>query len=313
MIFMAEGVIIIGSGPAGLSAALYTAREDFKPLVITGVNAGGQLLLTTTVENYPAFPDGVQGAELIDLMRKQAEKFGTRFIADDVIGVDFSSRPFKIKTHSGQYEANSLIVATGASAKWLGIESEKKFIGKGVSSCATCDAPFFKNKNVIVVGGGDTAMEDSLFLTKFVNSVTIVHRRDQFRASKIMQERVLSNQKIKVVWDSGIDEIIGNDKVSGVKIRNLKTDQVTEMGIDGIFVAIGYAPNTKFLEGSLPLDDKGYIITKEEVETDIEGVFVAGDDADHIYRQAATAAGSGVKAALKVREYLQNMNYSKAP
>ena len=313
MIFMAEGVIIIGSGPAGLSAALYTAREDFKPLVITGVNAGGQLLLTTTVENYPAFPDGVQGAELIDLMRKQAEKFGTRFIADDVIGVDFSSRPFKIKTHSGQYEAKSLIVATGASAKWLGIESEKKFIGKGVSSCATCDAPFFKNKNVIVVGGGDTAMEDSLFLTKFVNSVTIVHRRDQFRASKIMQERVLSNQKIKVVRDSGIDEIIGDDKVSGVKIRNLKTDQVTEMGIDGIFVAIGYAPNTKFLEGSLPLDDKGYIITKEEVETDIEGVFVAGDDADHIYRQAATAAGSGVKAALKVREYLQNMNYSKAP
>ena len=313
MIFMVEGIIIIGSGPAGLSAALYTAREDFKPLVITGVNAGGQLLLTTTVANYPAFPDGVQGAELIDLMRKQAEKFGTRFVADDVVGVDFSSRPFKIKTHSEQYEANSVIVATGASAKWLGIESEKKFIGKGVSSCATCDAPFFKNKNVIVVGGGDTAMEDSLFLTKFVNSVTIVHRRNQFRASKIMQERVLSNQKIKVVWDSGIDEIIGNGKVSKVKIKNLKTNQVTEMDIDGVFVAIGYAPNTKFLEGSLPLDDKGYIITKDEVETDIEGVFVAGDDADHVYRQAATAAGSGVKAALRVREYLQNMNYNREP
>ena len=313
MIFMVEGIIIIGSGPAGLSAALYTAREDFKPLVITGVNAGGQLLLTTTVENYPAFPDGVQGAELIDLMRKQAEKFGTRFVADDVVGVDFSSRPFKIKTHSEQYEANSVIVATGASAKWLGIESEKKFIGKGVSSCATCDAPLFKHKNVIVVGGGDTAMEDSLFLTKFVNSVTIVHRRNQFRASKIMQERVLSNQKIKVVWDSGIDEIIGNGKVSKVKIKNLKTNQVTEMDIDGVFVAIGYAPNTKFLEGSLPLDDKGYIITKDEVETDIEGVFVAGDDADHVYRQAATAAGSGVKAALRVREYLQNMNYNREP
>ena len=313
MIFMVEDIIIIGSGPAGLSAALYTAREDFKPLVITGVNAGGQLLLTTTVENYPAFPDGVQGAELIDLMRKQAEKFGTRFVADDVIEVDFSSKPFKIKTRSEQYEANSVIVATGASAKWLGIESEKRFIGKGISSCATCDAPFFKNKNVIVVGGGDTAMEDSLFLTKFVNSVTIVHRRDQFRASKIMQERVLSNPKIKVVWDSGIDEIIGDEKVSKVKIKNLKTNQVIEKDIDGIFVAIGYAPNTKFLEGRLPLDEKGYIITKDEVETDIEGIFVAGDDADHIYRQAATAAGSGVKAALRVREYLQNMNYNKAP
>ncbi len=310
---MAEKLVIIGGGPAGLSAAIYAAREDFEPLVIAGFAAGGQLLLTTVVENFPGFPEGIDGPEIIIKMREQAEKFGARFVNENATGVDFSSKPYRIMADSKTYEAETVIIATGADSMWIGIESEKKFIGKGVSSCATCDAPFFKNKNVIVVGGGDTAMEDSLFLTKFVNSVTIVHRRDQFRASKIMQERVLSNQKIKVVWDSGIDEIIGDDKVSGVKIRNLKTDQVTEMGIDGIFVAIGYAPNTKFLEGSLPLDDKGYIITKEEVETDIEGVFVAGDDADHIYRQAATAAGSGVKAALKVREYLQNMNYSKAP
>ncbi|MCL5431084.1 MAG: FAD-dependent oxidoreductase, partial [Candidatus Marsarchaeota archaeon] len=203
---MVEDLIIIGSGPAGLTAAIYTAREDFKPLVITGLSSGGQLLLTTKVENYPAFPDGIDGPELVESMRKQAEKFGARFANEDVVDIDFSSKPFKIKTSSSEYEANSVIIATGASAKWLGIPSEQKYIGKGISSCATCDAPFFKGKNVVVVGGGDTAMEDSLFLTKFVESVTIVHRRAEFRASKIMQGRVLSNPKIKVVWDSEVSE-----------------------------------------------------------------------------------------------------------
>ena len=309
---MVEDLIIIGSGPAGLTAALYTAREDFKPLVITGVNAGGQLLLTTTVENFPAFPDGVYGSELVDLMRKQAEKFGARFVAEDVISVDFSSRPFKVKTSSAEYQAKSVIVATGASAKWLGIPSEQRFIGKGVSSCATCDAPFFKNKNVVVVGGGDTAMEDSIFLTKFTNSVTIIHRRDAFRASKIMQERALSNPKIKVIWDSAIDEVLGDSKVTGIKIKNLKTGETQQMNIDGVFVAIGYQPNTKYLAGSLALDDQGYIITKDEVKTDIEGVFVAGDVADRKYRQAITAAGSGAKAALEAREYLQKLEYSES-
>ncbi|MCL5122606.1 MAG: thioredoxin-disulfide reductase [Candidatus Marsarchaeota archaeon] len=309
---MVEDLIIIGSGPAGLTAALYTAREDFKPLVITGVNAGGQLLLTTTVENFPAFPDGVYGSELVDLMRKQAEKFGSRFVAEDVMSVDLSSKPFKVKTSSAEYQAKSVIVATGASAKWLGIPSEQRFIGKGVSSCATCDAPFFKNKNVVVVGGGDTAMEDSIFLTKFTNSVTIIHRRDAFRASKIMQERALSNPKIKVIWDSAIDEVLGDSKVTSIKIKNLKTGETQQMNIDGVFVAIGYQPNTKYLAGSLALDDQGYIITRDEVKTDIDGVFVAGDVADKKYRQAITAAGSGAKAALEAREYLQKLEYSES-
>ena len=308
---MVEDLIIIGSGPAGLTAAIYTAREDFKPLVITGLSSGGQLLLTTKVENYPAFPDGIDGPELVESMRKQAENFGARFANEDVVDIDFSSKPFKIKTSSGEYEANSVIIATGASAKWLGIPSEQKYIGKGISSCATCDAPFFKGKNVVVVGGGDTAMEDSLFLTKFVESVTIVHRRSEFRASKIMQGRVLSNPKIKVVWDSEVSEILGNGKVTGVKIKNIKSGEVTEMNVDGVFVAIGYAPNTKFLQGKLKLDEQGYIITKEEVLTDIEGVFIAGDVSDRKYRQAITAAGSGSKAALEARAYIQELNYSK--
>jgi thioredoxin reductase (NADPH) len=308
---MVEDVIIIGSGPAGLTAALYTAREDFKPLVITGLSAGGQLLLTTEVENYPAFPDGVNGTDLVELMRKQAEKFGTRFVGEDVTDVDFSSRPFKIKTASQAFETNSVVIATGASAKWLGIPSEQKFVGKGVSSCATCDAPFYKGKDVIVVGGGDTAMEDSIFLTKFVNSVTIVHRRDQFRASKIMQERTLSNPKIKVIWNSAVDEVLGDAKVTGVRLKNLQTNEITEMPVGGVFVAIGYEPNTRFLQGKLELDQNGYIVTKDEVKTAIDGVFVAGDVADHVYRQAITAAGSGAKAALEVRAYLQNLKYAQ--
>ena len=308
MIYL-EDLIIIGSGPAGLSAAIYAGRDDIKPLVITGTTAGGQLLLTTTVENFPGFPDGVDGSELIDLMRKQAEKFGARFVDGDVTKVDFSSRPFKVWVGSEEYEANSIIIATGASAKWLGLESEKKFIGRGVSSCATCDGAFFKGKNVIVVGGGDTALDDALFLTRFANSVTIVHRRDQLRASKIMQERAFSNPKIKFIWNTVVEEIKGDVKVNGVKLRNLVTNEVTDMSIDGVFVAIGNQPNTKPFEGHIQLDERGYIITHDIVFTNIEGVFAAGDVADHFYQQAVTAAGTGVMAALRVREYLSKIKY----
>ncbi len=309
---MVEDIIIIGSGPAGLTAALYTAREVFNPLVISGMAAGGQLLLTNEVENYPGFPDGVLGPELMDMMRKQAGRFGARFVDGDATAADFKSRPYKVSVGSQTFEANCVIVATGASANWLGIESERKFIGKGVSSCATCDAPFFKDKSVIVVGGGDTAMEDSIFLTKFASSVTIVHRRDQFRASNIMQERAKSNPKIKFIWNSIVEEIKGAAKVSAVKLRNLVTNEVTEMPIDGVFVAIGYSPNTAIFKDQLELDGKGYIVTRDEVETGLEGVYVAGDVADFKYRQAITASGSGAKAALHAREYILKMRYEQS-
>jgi thioredoxin reductase (NADPH) len=299
-----ENLIIIGSGPSGYTAALYASRESLNPLMISGFTKGGQLMLTTLVDNYPGFPEGIMGPELMELMRKQAEKFGTRFIDDNVSSVDFSKRPFEVKVDDKSYYAKSIIVSTGASSNWMGLDSEKRLIGKGVSSCATCDAFFFKSKNVIIVGGGDSAMEEALFLTKFANSVTIIHRRDSFRASKIMQEKALSNPKIKVIWDSAIEEVLGKEKVEGVRINNLKTNQKTEMKIDGIFVAIGHSPNTAFLNGQLKLDQKGYIVTKEEVKTDIEGVFAAGDVVDHLYRQAVTAAGSGAKAAIEARSYL---------
>ncbi len=309
---MAENVIIIGSGPAGLSAAIYTAREEFSPLLIGGSIPGGQLLLTTTVENMPGFPDGIQGPELIELMRKQAEKFGARIVNDDVTDVDFGTRPFKVRTASKEYEALAVIVATGANAKTLRIPSESRFFGHGVSACATCDAVFYKNKDVIVVGGGDTAMEDSFFLTRFCKSVTIVHRRDRFRASKITQEKVLASPKIKVMWNSEVIEILGDDKgVNAVIIKDVTSGKTSTMPTGGVFLAIGNAPSTAFLNGKLGLDDLGYIITKDEVLTDIEGVYVAGDSADHYYRQAGTASSSGIKAALHVREYLQNLELGK--
>jgi thioredoxin reductase (NADPH) len=304
---MVERLIILGSGPAGLSAAIYASREGFEPLVIGGFAPGGQLQLTTKVENYPGFPEGVDGPVLIDQMMKQAEKFGTRFVYENATGVDFGRRPFMIKTAEKEYESECVIIATGANAKWLGIESEKRFVGRGVSVCGTCDAAFYKGKDVIVVGGGDTAMEDSTFITRFANSVTIVHRKDSFRASKPMQDRVLANPKIKVIWNSAVEEITGGKTVTGVKIRNVLTKRVTDMRIDGVFIAIGYAPNTDIFKGKLNLDQNGYIIPKDEVYTGIDGVFVAGDVADHFYRQAATAAASGVKAALVAREYLQSL------
>jgi thioredoxin reductase (NADPH) len=305
---MVEKVIILGSGPAGLSAAIYASREGFDPLVIGGFNPGGQLLLTTVVENFPGFPDGVDGPDLIIKMRQQAEKFGTRFMDQNATAVDFSKKPFKVTADEKTYEADAIIIATGANAKWLEIPSEKKFIGHGVSNCATCDGAFFKGKNLIAIGGGDTAMEDSIFLTRFANSVTIVHRKDTLRASKVMQDRAKANPKIKFIWNAVIDEIKGDKSVTSVVLLDVNTKEKKEMPIDGIFVAIGYTPNTSIFNGQITLDEKGYIVPqKEEVFTNLEGVFVAGDVADHVFRQAATASGSGVKAAIMVREYLTGM------
>ena len=305
---MVENVIILGGGPAGLSAAIYTAREGFDPLVIAGFNAGGQLLLTTVVENFPGFPEGILGPDIVARMRQQAERFGARFADANATAVDFGKKPYAVIADGKAYEASCIIIATGANAKWLGIPSEQGFVGKGVSSCATCDGPFFKGMDVIVVGGGDTAMEDSLFLTKFAKSVTIVHRRDAFRASKAMVERVKANPRIRIMWNSVVEEIKGGLRVEAVRIRNLVTNETTEMPIGGVFVAIGYTPNTELFKGKLKLDEKGYIVAKDEVLTEIEGVYVAGDVADRLYRQAATASGSGVKAALRAREYLQGLH-----
>lgn len=309
---MVEKIIIIGSGPAGLSAAIYTAREGFEPLVIGGFNAGGQLELTTTVENMPGFPEGIEGPKLIELMRAQATKFGARFIDKDVTQADLKSIPIKVVVEGQTYETDSLIIATGADARWLGLESEKKFIGKGVSSCASCDAALFKNKDVVVVGGGDTAMEDSLFLTRFAKSVTIIHRRDAFRASKIMQERIFANPKIKVIWNTTISEVKGDMKVRSVVLKNVTDGEVKEMPTDGVFMAVGYKPNSEIFQDQLQLDELGNIITKNEVRTDIEGVFVAGDVADRVYKQAITASASGVKSALAVREYLSRLYYERS-
>ena len=300
-------IIIIGSGPAGFTAALYAARANLHPLVIAGSQYGGQLMLTTDVENYPGFEDGIQGPELMEKMKKQAEKFGAKIIFDDVINVNFLTRPFIINTDNKQYEADAVIISTGAAAKWLDIKSEIKFKGKGVSTCATCDGFFFKGKNVVVVGGGDSAMEESLFLSRLGNKVTIIHRRNNLRASKIMQERVFKNKQINFVWDSVIDEILGQDKVTGIKIKNIKTKEITEMPCDGIFVAIGHKPATDIFKGQITLNEKGYVVTKNSTQTNIAGIFVAGDVQDYKYRQAITAAADGCKAAMDLEKYIENL------
>lgn len=300
-----ENVIIIGSGPAGLTAAIYNARAELRPIVISGMQPGGQISQTTLVENFPGFPDGILGPELMDNMRKQAERFGTRFIDEEVVNVDFKSRPFTIKTETKEIKTKAVIIASGATAKWLGVPGEMKLIGRGVSGCATCDGFFFKGKDVIVVGGGDTALEDAIFLTKFTNSVTIVHRRDQLRASKIMQEKAFANPKIKFIWNSVVTEILGEEKVTGVKIKDVKTGNGKEMKIDGVFVAIGHSPATKIFEGQIEIDEQGYIIKKENTETSVKGVFVAGDVADRRYKQAIAAAGDGCKAAIDAEKYLE--------
>ncbi len=302
---MAEKVLIVGSGPAGLTAAIYAARADLEPLMIEGVERGGQLMITTDVENYPGFADGIMGPDLMEQMRKQAERFGTRIISSDVTDVDFSKRPFTVSVGPDTYTTDSVIISTGASARWLGIEGEGRLRGFGVSACATCDGFFFKEKELIVVGGGDTAMEEALFLTKFASKVTVVHRRDEFRASPIMIDRVLDHPKIDVLWDSVVDEIVGDTLVTGAKIRNVKTDEITDFAADGVFVAIGHIPNTKFFNGSVDLDEVGYILTEPGTTvTSVEGVFAAGDVTDKIYRQAVTAAGMGCQAALDAQRWL---------
>lgn len=302
-----EKLIIIGSGPAGLTAAIYAARGALDPLVISGREAGGQLTLTTDVDDYPGFEEGVQGPDLMVKMRKQAERFATRFINEDVLSVDFSQKPLTIKTESQTVSAQAVIIATGASAMWLNLESEKRLIGHGVSSCATCDGFFFKDKNVIVVGGGDTAMREAQYLSKVCKSVTVVHRRDSLRAQSALVELVKSKPNVKFIWNTTIDEFLGQDKLEKVRLKNTQDNSVLEMPIDGVFVAIGHKPNTQFLKGQLELDERGYVVVHDETRTSVEGIYVAGDVADHKYRQAVTAAGAGCMAALDAEEYWENL------
>ena len=302
-----RNVIIIGSGPAGLTAAIYAARADLKPLLIEGSQTGGQLTITTDVENYPGFPDGIMGPELVMDMKRQAERFETEFVSGDVTSVDFSKPPFTINTGNVSYRAKTVIIATGASARWIGIESEVRLRGSGVSGCATCDGFFFKGKDVVVVGGGDTAVEEAIFLTKFANRVSIVHRRDQLRASKIMQEKASRNEKLSFIWDSVVEDILGVDvgHVTGIRLKNVKSGAVTDVPCDGVFVAIGHTPNTRVFEEQIDLDEKGYIVLKERTLTNVPGVFAAGDVADPYYRQAITAAGMGCMAAIDAERYLE--------
>jgi thioredoxin reductase (NADPH) len=301
-----ENVIIIGSGPAGYTAAIYTSRALLKPLMFEGEEAGGQLMITTEVENFPGFPDGVTGPELMDHMRKQAERFGTRFQRKNVTKVDLKQRPFRVWVGDTLYRAKTLIIATGAKAKYLGLPSEKTFANKGVSACATCDGAFFRDMDVAVVGGGDTAMEEATFLTRFAKKVYIIHRRDSFRASKIMVDKALKNPKIEVIWNTVVEEVVGDKFVTGAKITNTVSGEKRTLPIQGFFLAIGHEPNTKVLEGQLKTDETGYLITKSHsAKTEIEGVFACGDVQDHHYRQAITAAGSGCMAAIDAERWLE--------
>jgi thioredoxin reductase (NADPH) len=302
---MTEKVVIIGSGPAGLTAAIYTARADLKPLMIEGMERGGQLMLTTDVENYPGFPDGIMGPELMESFRKQAERFDTRIMTSDVTRVDFSSQPFRIWVDEDEYQADSVIISTGASARWLGLESETRLRGHGVSACATCDGFFFRDKEIAVVGGGDSAAEEALFLTKFASKVYLIHRRDELRASKIMAKRVLGHDKVEVIWDTVVEEVLGEDLVTGLRLRNRVTDETSELQVEGLFLAIGHDPNTKIFQGHIDLDEKGYILTQgTNTMTSVPGVFAAGDVTDHVYRQAITAAGMGCQAAIDAERWL---------
>ncbi|MEV4094006.1 thioredoxin-disulfide reductase [Streptosporangium saharense] len=301
-----RNVIIVGSGPAGYTAAVYSARADLRPLVFEGsVTAGGALMNTTEVENFPGFPDGIMGPDLMDNLRKQAERFGAELVADDVVEVDLAVTPKVVKTATDTYFAKAVILATGSGYRELGVPNEKRLSGRGVSWCATCDGFFFRGQDIVVVGGGDTAMEEATFLTRFANSVTVVHRRDELRASKIMQDRAFANEKIRFVWDSEVVEVLGENKVSAVRLRNLKTGEESELPATGLFIAIGHDPRTELVKGQVELDDEGYIkVDSPYTRTNLDGVFAAGDVVDHIYRQAITAAGTGTAAALDAERWL---------
>lgn len=300
-------VIIIGSGPAGYTAAIYTARANLNPLVISGTAPGGQLLLTTLVENFPGFSEGIMGPELMEVLRKQAEKFGAEVLQREVVKVDFKNRPFTAYTEESSYQAEAAIIATGANARLLNVPGESKFLGYGVSTCATCDGAFYRGKEVAVVGGGDSAMEEAIFLTHFATKVTVVHRREDLRASKIMQERARSNPKINWILNTVVEEVYGDSKAKGLKLRHSQNGKTQELGVDGIFIAIGHDPNTSIFKGQINLDKQGYIVTDKNVFTEIPGVFACGDVVDHRYRQAITAAGYGCMAALETEKYLQTV------
>jgi thioredoxin reductase (NADPH) len=298
-------VIVIGGGPAGYTAALYAARANLRPLVIEGFNWGGQLMVTSDVENYPGYPDGIMGPEMMAEFRRQAERFGTEFVTDDVTSVDFSEQPFRVSVEGEEYRARSVIVATGATARWLGLDSEKRLQGRGVSACATCDGAFFRDKHIFVVGGGDSAFEEALFLTRFGYKVTLVHRRSEFRASQIMIDRARDNEKIEFKTPYVVEEVLGEDSISGLRLRNVETGESEEVDAGALFVAIGHDPNTKLFVDQLDHDENGYLVTKPgTTETNIPGVFAAGDVQDHVYRQAVTAAGSGCMAALDAERFL---------
>lgn len=301
-----ESLVIVGSGPAGLTAALYAARADLNPMVFEGSAVGGQLMITTDVENYPGFPDGIMGPDLIDRFRKQAERFGARLRQVDVTKVDLLRRPFRVWVGDEELTTDAMIVATGATAKWLGVPGEEKLTGRGVSACATCDGFFFRDQELIVVGGGDTAMEEALFLTKFASKVKIVHRRDAFRASKIMTQRAMDHEKIEIMWNSEVIEIHGEDEVTSATLKDTQTGEETRIDISGVFVAIGHEPTTEIFDGQLDLDENGYLVSgyRGDTHTSIEGVFAAGDVADHVYRQAVTAAGTGCMAAIEAERWL---------
>jgi thioredoxin reductase (NADPH) len=309
-----RNVVIIGSGCAGLTAAIYAARANLNPLVIRGNEAGGQLTLTTLVENYPGFPKGVQGPELIELMQKQAGVFGAEFLEGDVTGVDLSQRPFTLEMGDEKIKTQALIVATGASARLLGLESERKLLGRGVSTCATCDGYFYRGKDVVVVGGGDTAAEDALFLTRYAKKVNVVHRRDALRASKIMQQRMFDNKVIHPVWNTVVTEVLDPDQkeVTAVRLKNVETGEESVKETDGLFIAIGHSPNTGLFKGQLEMNDVGYLTTHDGSKTNVPGVFAAGDCRDHVYRQAVTAAGTGCMAAMDAERFLAESSQEKA-
>jgi len=308
-----RNVIIIGSGPAGYTAAIYAARGDLKPLLFEGsVTAGGALMTTTDVENFPGFPDGIMGPDLMDNLRKQAERFGTELITDDVTEVDLTANPKIVKVGEDVYRAHAVIISTGSGYRKLGLENEKRLSGRGVSWCATCDGFFFRDQDIVVVGGGDTAVEEATFLTRFARSVTIVHRRDTLRASKIMQDRAFANEKIKFAWDSEVVDVLGEQKVSGVRLRNVKTGEETTLEATGLFIAIGHDPRSELFAGQLDTDDEGYLLVRSPTtETKIPGVFASGDVVDHTYRQAITAAGSGCAAALDAEHWLQDQDLAE--